>query len=111
MCGSMADIQSAAAEIRRGKKRKKNKPQHENIYGLPIPQGDHKKPEDENKLIMSASATQGSHNYVTVAPCVALFAANILGMMLLRNDRDTVLNVFTTAQLLLLVCQIDLVSL
>jgi len=40
MCGSVADIQSAAAEIRRGKKRKKkkkNKPQHENIYGLPIP--------------------------------------------------------------------------
>jgi len=39
MCGSMADIQSAAAEIRRGKKErriKKNKPQHENIYGLPI---------------------------------------------------------------------------
>jgi len=43
MCGSMADIQSAAAEIRRGKKRrrrrrrkKKNKQQHENIYGLPI---------------------------------------------------------------------------
>ena len=44
MCGSMADIQSAAAEIRRGKKerRKKNKPQHENIYGLPITSGDHK---------------------------------------------------------------------
>jgi len=41
MCGSMADIQSAAAEIRRGKKEEeeegKNKPQHENIYGLPIP--------------------------------------------------------------------------
>jgi len=41
MCGSMADIQSAAAEIRRGKqkerrRRRKNKPQHENIYGLPI---------------------------------------------------------------------------
>jgi len=41
MCGSMADIQSAAAQIRRGKKKeerkkKKNKPQHENIYGLPI---------------------------------------------------------------------------
>jgi len=38
----MADIQSAAAEIRRGikkerRRRKKNKPQHENIYGLPIP--------------------------------------------------------------------------
>jgi len=40
MCRSMVDIQSAAAEIRRGKKKerrkKKNKPQHENIYGLPI---------------------------------------------------------------------------
>jgi len=38
----MADIQSAAAEIRRGKKRKKerrrkNKPQHENIMVCPIP--------------------------------------------------------------------------
>jgi len=31
----MVNIQSPAAEIRRGKK-KKNKPQHENIYGLPI---------------------------------------------------------------------------
>jgi len=43
MCGSMADIQSAAAEIRRGKKkrkkdrRRKNKPQHENIIICPIP--------------------------------------------------------------------------
>ena len=37
MCGSMADIPSASAEIRRGKKeiRKKNKRQDENIYGLP----------------------------------------------------------------------------
>jgi len=36
----MADIQSVAAEIRRGKKRrkkKKNKPQHENIMVCPIP--------------------------------------------------------------------------
>jgi len=35
----MADIQSAAAEIRRGKKeeRRKNKPQHEKYNGLPIP--------------------------------------------------------------------------
>jgi len=33
----MADIQSAAAETRRGKKieERKNKSQHENIYGLP----------------------------------------------------------------------------
>jgi len=44
MCGSMADIQSAVAEIRRGKrkeKKKKNKPQHENIMVCPIPHGDH----------------------------------------------------------------------
>jgi len=35
----MADIQSVAAEIRRGKKeeRKKNKSQHENIMVCPIP--------------------------------------------------------------------------
>jgi len=39
----MADIQSAATEIRRGKKKKKkkkkkkNKPQHENIMVCPIP--------------------------------------------------------------------------
>jgi len=37
----MADIQSAAAEIRRGKKKerkkKKNKPQHENIMVCPVP--------------------------------------------------------------------------
>jgi len=32
----MVNIQSPAAEIRRGKKRRRNKPQHENIYGLPI---------------------------------------------------------------------------
>jgi len=35
MCGSMVDIQSPTAEIRQEKKRKKQKPQHENIYGLP----------------------------------------------------------------------------
>jgi len=37
----MADIQSAVAEIRRGKKRRrrrrKNTPQHENIMVCPIP--------------------------------------------------------------------------
>jgi len=37
----MTDIQSAAAEIRLGKKeerkKKKNKPQHENIMVCPIP--------------------------------------------------------------------------
>ena len=41
MCGSMADIQSATAEIRRGKKERKKK---------------------QDKNIVSASATQGGHN-------------------------------------------------
>jgi len=31
MCGSMVDIQSATAEIRRGKKERGKKPQDENI--------------------------------------------------------------------------------
>ena len=43
MCGSMVDIQSVAAEIRRGIKEKENR----------------KKPQGKN--IMSASATQGGH--------------------------------------------------
>jgi len=43
MCGSMADIQSADAEIRRGIKKE-----------------DRKKPQAKN--IKSASGTQGSHN-------------------------------------------------
>ena len=42
MCGSMEDIHSATAEIRRGKKKRKKKPQGKNI--------------------MSTSATQGGHN-------------------------------------------------
>jgi len=41
----MVDIQSTAAEIRRGEKqkegRKKKKPQDENIMVCPITQGDH----------------------------------------------------------------------
>jgi len=38
MCASMADIHSATAEIRRGKKKKKkNKRQDENIMVCPIP--------------------------------------------------------------------------
>jgi len=42
MCGSMVDIQSATAEIRREIKKKETTGQ---------------------KYIMSASATQGGHNY------------------------------------------------
>jgi len=41
MCGSMVDILSATAEIRRGKKeeetRKRQKPQDENIMACPTP--------------------------------------------------------------------------
>jgi len=38
----MVGIQSATAEIRRGKKdRKRKKPQDENIMVCPIPEGDH----------------------------------------------------------------------
>jgi len=44
MCGSMVDMQSAMAEIRRGK---------EKIERRKIPQG---------KNIVSASAVQGGHN-------------------------------------------------
>jgi len=40
MCGTMVDIQSPTAEIRRGEK-KKNKSQHEHIMVCPITQGDH----------------------------------------------------------------------
>jgi len=40
MCGSMVDMQSAAAEIRRGKKerrrRRKKQPQGKDIMGCPI---------------------------------------------------------------------------
>jgi len=36
MCGSMVDIQFATAEIRRGKKRKKNKLQDKNIMACPL---------------------------------------------------------------------------
>jgi len=40
----MVDIQSAAAEIRRGKKKKieRKKPEGKNIMVCPIPYGDHK---------------------------------------------------------------------
>jgi len=38
----MVDIQSAAAEIRRGKKEDRKKPQGKDIMVCPIPQGDHK---------------------------------------------------------------------
>jgi len=43
MCGSMADIQSATAEIRRGKKDTPKKPHGKNIMSTSAMQGGHKK--------------------------------------------------------------------
>jgi len=46
MCGSMVDIQSAAAEIRRGiKKIERKKPQGKNIMSASATQGGHKEEE------------------------------------------------------------------
>ena len=42
MCGSMADIQSAAAEIRRGKKRRRTNHSMKIYMVCPIAYGDHK---------------------------------------------------------------------
>jgi len=43
MCGSMADIQSPTAEIRRGKKKKEEERNRMKIYMVcPVTQGDHK---------------------------------------------------------------------
>jgi len=50
MCGSIVDIKSATAEIRRGKREEDRR--------------EKKKPQDKN--IMSASATQGGHNKITI---------------------------------------------
>jgi len=47
----MVDIQSATAEIRQGKKDRKNKRQEENIMVCPIPQGDHKKQTTQEKIV------------------------------------------------------------
>jgi len=58
MCGSVADIQSAAAEIRRRKKerRKKNKRQDENIMVCPIPSGDHKYASSKSNVSVVSTA-------------------------------------------------------
>ena len=56
MCASMVDIQSATAEIRRGKNQERRRK---------------KKKQDKN--IMSASATQGGHNKQHTALLSALY--------------------------------------
>jgi len=44
MCGSMVDIQSPAADIRRGKERRKIETTGQNIMSASATQGGHKKP-------------------------------------------------------------------
>jgi len=60
MCGSLADIQSATAEIRRRKKKerkkKKKKPQGKNIMVCPIPQGDHIKQNAQTREMRESNA-------------------------------------------------------
>ena len=53
MCGSMVDIQCPTSEIRRGnkKRRRKKKPQYENICPHPAMQGGHK--QVESKVLIS----------------------------------------------------------
>ena len=58
MCGSMVDIQSAAAEIRRGIKKKiedRKKPHGKNIMSVSATQGGHKKSIQETKNNKKAS--------------------------------------------------------
>jgi len=47
----MVDIQSPTAEIRRGKKKRKKKPQGKNIMSASATQGGHKKIEEQRTKI------------------------------------------------------------
>ena len=60
MCGSMVDIQSATAEIRRGKKEDRKKKQDKNIMSASPTQGGHKKP--DQRICTSFSALANSAN-------------------------------------------------
>ena len=72
MCGSMADIQSATAEIRRGNKerkkerKKKNKKKKKKKKKKKNKKKKKKKKKKHDKNIMSESATQGGHNKLTI---------------------------------------------
>ena len=61
LCGSMVDIQSETAEIRRGKKDgRKEKPQGKNILACPITQGGH-----NEKLRAGSQTDQSAYNFMT----------------------------------------------
>ena len=64
MCGNMVDIQSAAAEIRRGKKieeEMRKKPQGKNIMACPITQGGHKKKQNELNIVVMQTKSACRH--------------------------------------------------
>jgi len=68
MCGSMVDIQSAMAEIKRGKKRKKKK-QHNNIMSASATLGGHKKLLSlTNSVRAQKSQTENSKNHLGLNP-------------------------------------------
>ena len=74
MCGSMVDIQSPAAEIRRGKEKDRKIVTTGQKYNGPLfhraaIKKKKKKPQGKNKLIMSASATQGGHLASKLSKC------------------------------------------
>ena len=68
----MVDIESAAAEIRRGKKdrRKKKKPQGKNIMACPIPQVGHNKATIDTE-VMQRRTQRGIKEFISpILPCV-----------------------------------------
>ena len=73
MCASMADIQSATAEIRRGKKK-----------------GDRKNKKPQGKNIMSASATQGGHNKDSKQTSVSIRITIISQLYVLHGHRRSI---------------------
>ena len=85
MYGSMADIQSSTAEIRRGKKeRRKKKPQGKNTMVCPIPQGDHKKQRAQHDKAAEAAIT-----VATIQRSKVSNTAKVTKIRHTTNDIDT----------------------
>ena len=80
MCGSMVDIECAAAEIRRGKKKEdKKKSQDENIMVCPITYGDLNYP-------VYSDCQKHSHSHIQLLlSCVTMQAKLFLPMPVLNN--------------------------
>ena len=81
MCGSMVDIQSAMAEIRRGKKERKKErkkePQDGNIMVCPISRGDHNKISAHIKVLKATVHQKNKKtSKKTTIKCNSIFAAH-----------------------------------